>query len=899
MSEPKWMRAFRLWSHGERDVDDEFAFHFRMRVEQFIGQGYSRDAAERAARERFGEVDDVRARLVSLGTRRRRRRDWRDRIDGLLHDFVVSARSLRREPLFTVGAVLTLALGIGANATMFGVIDRLMLRGPAHVVNAAEVNRVFISRKGRSGAMLTTAVLNYASYTALRDNARSFVAVAAYGPPGDALYGPGGDARPVQQAFATWDLFPLLGVRPLIGRFFTREEDSPPHGANVAVISEEMWRREMGGDADAIGKHITLNHASYTVIGVTPRGFTGPQRSRTDVWVPMSTQSVTTDWPTTWGATWLRVETRLAPGVTKEQAGEESTRILRAAYAGPNVNMRQLVVAVHPMSFDDSGVPSDVVNVSRWLMGVAVIVLLVTCANVANLLIARARRRRREVAVRLALGAGRRRLIQLLLAESLVIVAAGMVAALVLTVAGSRLMQATLLASVAWDGHAVDGRVFAFTAALAVVTCALVGLAPAIDATRVTLTGALKEGGGAGGGRRGRGRMLMTVLQSAMCVVLLVGAGLFTRSLSHARGVNLGFEAGRVIRSVPWFEFENLRGAARAEGKARAASTMLSVAQRVSALPWVEHAALTVGSPFGFGFGVRVRVPARDSLPALPGGGPFITAVTADYFAAVGTPLRSGRVFTSADRDGSTPVAIVNETMARTVWPGESALGKCLLVGDEEPVSCASVVGTVSDVHRNSLREPASMQYYIPFGQERGFGGTSLLVRPRGDAASAIPELKKALMAMPDLPYASAELIQAAIDPEYRPWQLGAAMFGVFGVLALIIAAVGLYSVIAYLVADRTRELGVRIALGASAGRIVREVVSGGAGIVSVGVALGLAIALVAGRFVEPLLFDVTPRDPIVFAAVATIVFTIGVFAAWWPARRASRVDPMVALRAD
>jgi predicted permease len=899
MKESKWLRAFRLWSNGDRDVDDEFAFHFRMRVEQYMEQGYSREAAERAARDRFGDVDDVRARLVTLDTRRRRRLDLRERIDGLLHDFVVSARSLRREPLFATGAVLTLALGIGANATMFGVIDRLMLRGPAYVVNASEVNQIFISHKARSGNTITSATINYASYTALRDNAHSFAAVAAYAAPSTGLYGSGSEARPIREAFATWDLFPLLGVHPLVGRFFTRAEDVPPHGASVAVISEEMWQRDMGGAADVIGKRITVSNQSYTIIGVAPRGFTGPQRLRADVWLPMSTQAPTPDWPTTWRATWLNVEARLAPGVTRERAGDEATRILRGAYTGKNETLSQLVAAVHPLSYDDSGVPSAVVNVSRWLMGVAVIVLLVTCANVANLLVARARRRRREVAVRLALGAGRWRLVQLLLAESLVIVVAGMAAALVLTVAGSRLMRVTLLASVAWDGQAVDARVFVFTAAIGVVTCALVSLAPALEATRVTLTGALQEGIGAGGGRRGRGRMLMTALQAAMCVVLLVGAGLFTRSLARARSVNLGFEAGRVIRADPSFPFENLRGPARDEGKRRATQTMQSVVQRLAALPWVEHAALTIGSPFGFGFGVRVRVPGLDSLPALPGGGPYITAVTADYFAAVGTPLRSGRVFTSADRDGSTPVAIVNETMARTLWPGQSPLGKCLLIGESDSVPCASIVGVVSDVHRMGLREPASMQYYIPFGQERDFGGTSLLVRPRGDAESAIPQLKKTLIAMPDMPYTRAELIQAAIDPSYRPWQLGAAMFGVFGILALIIAAVGLYSVIAYLVADRTRELGVRIALGASSGRIVREVVSGGAGIVSIGIAAGLGTALAAGRFVEPLLFDETPRDPTVIIVVAAIVFAIGVFAAWWPARRASRVDPMVALRYD
>jgi len=383
-----------------------------------------------------------------------------------------------------------------------------------------------------------------------------------------------------------------------------------------------------------------------------------------------------------------------------------------------------------------------------------------------------------------------------------------------------------------------------------------------------------------------------------MCVVLLVGAGLFTRSLSRARGVDLGFQAGRVIRATPRFDYESLRGAARTEGKALAMQTLATAATRLSALPWVEHTAITVGSPFGYGFGVSLKVPGRDSIPALEGGSPSITAVTGDYFAVVGTPLRSGRVFTTADRDGSAAVVIVNETMARVLWPGESALGKCLLIGDEPP-ACATVVGIVGDVHRSSLREPPSMQYYIPFGQERGFGGAVLLVRPRGDAESSIAQLKKALIAMPDMPYASAELIQAAIDPQYRPWELGAAMFGVFGVLALLVAAVGLYSVIAYLVTDRTREIGVRIALGASAARIVREVVTSGAAVVTLGIALGLGVALLAGRFVEPLLFDVKPRDPTVIGFVAALVFAIGVFATWWPARRASRVDPMVALRAD
>jgi predicted permease len=900
MSDSSWRRLRRIVQPSVRqDVDDEMAFHFQMRVAQFMESGMSRADAERAARERFGDMHEVQTELVDIDSRRRRRLDLRERFDATLQDLTVSARSLRREPLFALGVILTIALGIGANATMFGVIDRLLVRGPALVADASRVNKLFITRKTASGKLRTSGNWNYLSYTALRDNARSFSAVAAYGQPGPALFGPGREARPVQQALATWDLFPLLGVRPLAGRFFTREEDSPPAGTNVAVIAEEMWRAEFGRDPMVLGKPMIINGASYTIVGVAPQGFTGPQRMRVDVWLPMTTRAPRPDWPTTWQATWLSVETRLAPGVTRERAGEEATRILREAYTGPNAGMRELVATLRPLSADENGQPSRVVSVARWLMGVAVIVLIVTCANVANLIVARGRRRRREVAVRLALGAGRWRVARLLFAETVILVGLGTAVGLLITVAGSRVMQATLLENVAWDGRAVDARVFAFTAGVALATALLIGLLPALDATGVRVTGALKETAGSGGGRRSRGRLALSALQAAMCVVLLAGAGLFARSLMHARGVRLGFEANRVVRANPWFDYEELRGPARADGKARAMLTLQSVAERFRAMGWVEHAAISVGSPFGFDFAVTVKVPGRDSIPALAGGGPYIAAVTSDYFATVGTPLRTGRLFTPADRDGSAPVAIINETMAATLWPGESALGKCLLIGDGDTVPCASVVGVVADVHRASLREPPSMQYYIPFGQERGFGGAVLMVRARSDADAAAPLVKRALLAMPDMPYTSADPIQAAIDPEYRPWQLGAAMFGVFGLLALIIAVVGLYSVIAYLVSERTRELGVRIALGATSGRIVRGVVLGGALVLGLGIAAGTVVVLATGRYVEPLLFDVKAHDPTVLGAVGSLVLAIGLFASWWPARRASRVDPVIALRAD
>ncbi|MGH7619548.1 MAG: ADOP family duplicated permease, partial [Gemmatimonadaceae bacterium] len=781
---------------------------------------------------------------------------------------------------------------------MFGIIDRLMLRGPTHVVDARSVNRLYLTTPGRTGPT-TESTTGYVTYAVLRDRAKSFSGVAAYQPAGTGRYGVGARARPILEAYATWDFFQTLGVRPVIGRFFGRDEDRPPLGANVAVISEELWESEFGGVESILGHRITLGDASFTIVGVAPRGFTDPDLSRADIWLPMSLVNPVSEWPTSYRAQWLRVVARLAPGASAAAAGDEATRLLRDAYTGTDTSYRRLTASVRPLWYSRTGAPSLVANVSRWLMGVAVIVLLVTCANVANLLIARTRRRRREIVVRLALGAGWARLARLLLVETMLVVLGGACAAIGVAWVGGRVMRATLLSNVAWNDSGVDARVFAFTFALAVITGLATGLAPALDAARANVTGALKAGAGDGGGQRARGRVALSVLQASLCVVLLIGAGLFVESLARSRSVDLGIQASHVLRAYPSYSLGRLVGDERAQAKARITATFALAADRLRTMPWVEDAALAVGSPFGFGFGgLKLEIPGRDSLPESMVAEASISAVSAGYFATVGTPLRAGRVFTAADREGSAPVVIVNETMAKRLWPGETALGKCLMIGDP-PVPCSTVVGVVADVHRNRLREAAEPQYYVPLGQETQIGGTAILIRPRGDAEAAVAKLRQTLLALPDFPYTRIEVIQSVIDPQFRPWQLGATMFGVFGVLALVIAGVGLYSVIAYLVTERTRELGVRIALGATGGRILREVVVNGIGVTAAGIVIGILVALFAGRFIEPLLFDVKASDPLVISVVGAVVLLIGVVAVWRPAMRAARVDPMVALRAE
>ncbi|HTE48184.1 MAG TPA: ADOP family duplicated permease, partial [Gemmatimonadaceae bacterium] len=909
MSDSLWRRSRRIWRRTvQDDVDDEVRFHVQMRVEQFMAGGMSRSDAERAAQEQFGDEAQVRSTLIDIGEQGRRRQDWRERFDSLRQDIVVSLRSLGREPLFTAGVIATLALGIGANATMFGVIDRLMLRGPEHVVDARRVDRLYLTTNAGASGVRTESFVGWVTYATLRDRATSFAGVAAYSTNEIALLTTGNQKREIPAARATWDLFPMLGVKPVMGRFYDVTEDRPPRGEQVVVIGEDFWQSEFGGDTHIVGRRITLGDSPYTVVGVAPNGFTGPERVRADVWFPMSLTNPTPDWPTTYRAQWLRVVARLKPGVTTERAGAEATRVLRAAYDGDRPAMRQLVASLRPLWYGGGGAAPPVVSVSRWLMGVAVVVLLITCANVANLFVARTRRRRREIAVRLALGVGRLRLVRLLLTETMLVVFAGAFAAVMVAWMGGGLMRATLLSNVAWSAGAIDQRVFGFTLIVAVAVGLLVGLAPALEATRVNLTGSLKTGDREGGGRRGTGRAALSMVQAALSVVLLIGAGLFVQSLSRVRSVNLGFQPARVIRAQPRFAPSATEGK---DARAVRAQGYQDALYRLQTLPWVEHAAISIGSPYGNGFTIDVTIPGRDSLMLVNGERAKVSAVSGDYFATLGMAVRRGRSFTSSDHSGTSLVAIVGETMAKAVWPGEDPIGKCLIIGDAKPrvklvdghvvtqpaaspPTCSSVVGVVGDVHRGSVREPATMQYYIPLGQEVGFGGSELVVRPRGSVADGMLALQHAMAAMPEFSYTRIATIQTAIDPEFRPWQLGAAMFGVFGVLALVIASVGLYSVIAYLVADRTRELGVRLALGATSGRIVREVVSRGVATTAGGVVVGVAIAIVAGRFVQPLLFDVSARSPVIFGAVAALVIGIGVVASWAPARRASRVDPVI-----
>ncbi len=825
--------------------------------------------------------------------------------DALAQDLRHAWRTAAAEKGLSAVVVAVLALGIGANAAMFGIVDRLLLSGPDHVREPERVRRVDFTVNVPGMGPFTGTDFGYVTYALLRDHARSFDGVAAYSysPESRLTVGHGEDAEQIVPAEATWDLFPLLGVRPHLGRFFDRTEDTPG-GSPVVVLGDGWWRRRFGADPGVLGRTITIGGHPYTVIGVAPHGFTGVDLGPVDAWLPMEPRSarITDDWRTAWCCQWLHVVARLAPGVSPERAGAEATRLFRHAYTGGEPPFEQARLALTPLSYDERGHEALEVTVSRWLLGVSLVVLLIAAANVANLLLARALRRRREVAVRLALGISRGRLVRRVLTHSLLLATAGGAAALAVVPLISGLVRATLLTNVEWTAPPVDGRIALVTVGLALAVGLVTGLVPALKTGRRDLTAPLRGGEAAGGRGASRLRNALAVAQATFSVVLLVGAGLFVRSFAAAETANLGIEPGRVLRvDASWLRSDERWSPDLAERRRARSERFYSAAlERARTLPGVTHGAIAVGTPFGNSFQVKLRVPGLAELPRLPGGGPYIQAVSPGYFATVGLALLKGRAFAPADRRGSEPVAIVNRTMARTLWPGADPLGECLRVGPGEAPPCTRVVGVVADAHRRRLREAAAMQYYVPFGQEEGFAGSSLLVRMAGEPGAMIEPLRKALLQLdPSLLWLDVARLDEHLAPQLRPWRLGAALMGVFGALALVIAVVGLYSLLAHMVASRRHELGVRAALGAGRAQVLGVVLRHGLGVAGLGLALGVLVSIVAAGHLGDLLFATSPHDPLVYGGVVGVLLAAAALACLIPGRRAARVDPATVLRSE
>jgi predicted permease len=881
------------------DVEDEIRFHIESRVDDLVARGLdARGAREQAERE-FGDRA-VSARELTRVDRRRLGREQRGEVvASIIQDLKYAWRGLVRRPAATAVTLFALTVGIGANAVMFGVVDQLMLRPPAGVTAPAGVRRVYY-RSMFAGKTYISPVTAYRAITALRRGVPSFTDVAGFFRT-SLTFGHGALAESVDVQLVSGNYFRLLGVRSQLGRLFTDEEDSPRAGVPVAIVSDGFWRGALGGERDAIGRRIELGGRPYTVIGVAPEGFSGIDREKIDLWIPIASAASELIGPNWYDAAenfWVQAVARLRDGVTATVATEQAAAAYRAdhqAWGQGYSNDTSATAVLGPLigTRTPEGVSAES-KVSLWLMGVSVIVLFIACANVANLLIARTFDRRREIAVRLAMGVNRGRLARQLLTESALLAAIAAAAALVFALWGARVIERVLLPGIVWDGGPLDARVLGFTLVAMVMCVLLCGLAPAVHGARQDVANALKGSSRQISGGRGGARAALLVTQAALSVLLLVGAGLFVKSLRNVEHRDVGITLDKVLLVSMDLEEKSF-------GPTVVREVFASAVERVRAIPGVEHAvAVASAVPLRSATAVGIKVPGLDRRPSLAGGGPYLGIVPGEFFATTGAKLVAGREFTASESRAPSRVAIVNQLVANAYWPGRNPIGAWVPLGRDS--ACTTIVGVVQPVMLFSVVNDDRAMVYVP-PSHPFFAATApaaILVRTSADPDLIAPLVRHEIQSLsPNMPYVEAASFADLVAPQLRPWRLGATMFTLFGAIALAIAAIGLYSVLAYWVSQRQHEIGVRMALGARRSDIVRLVGLQASRAVMAGLALGAIVAALSSRWVGSMLYATSPRDPSVYAAAAVVLGVAALVACVIPARRSAAVDPAIALRAD
>ena len=813
----------------------------------------------------------------------------------MLHDLRQALRAVLRARGFTLAAAATLAVGIGAVTTLTSVLDMLLLRPPAGVEEPGRVTRMLFHHRNPQFGEWTNSSVSYPDFTDL-GAAKSFVVVSAQYTTGASM-GRGAEAKPVAVAAVTGEFFPLLGTRPLLGRLLGRDDDRPDAGIPVAVLSERLWRTRFGADPAILGRTFPLDDQTYTVVGVAPPAFDAGDYNAPDLWVPFTpiARRMQGDdaYRTDRGWYFISLMGRLAPGVTPEQATAEATALIRAGRADSTVANGFQDVRLAPVLEAAGPDFGDTADLARWLAAMSLLVLLIACANVANLMLARGLTRARELAVRKALGAGQGRLVrQLFLEGVLVSFLAGGLGVLAASWGGG-LLRGYVLPEALAERFSADARVFAIALGATLLAALVSSLIPAVQVTRSDLTPVLKEGGRGSGFRRSRLRSGLVVAQVALSVLLVVGAGLFLRSLRNLLAIDIGYDREHIIlvdADPASAGFTGMQTGAAFEAMAAAAR----------AHPGVASAAINNGEPFGWSLAERFRIAGRDSLPRMSSGGPYIQRTTGDYFATMGLRLVRGRGFTDADRRPHPTVAVIGATMARRFFADQDPIGQCLLLGRDE-TECTVITGVAEDGVRYSPREEPQAIYYVPLPPTSpSTSHLTLFLRTRGPARELAADLRPLLQtAVPDLPYVRARSLEEVLEPRYQSARLGATLFGLYAAVALLLAGLGLYSVLAYAVRGRTHELGIRLALGAAPGSLVQMVVGDGVRLTVLGAALGIAGALAAGRALASQLYGVPAWDPLTIGLATLTVLAAAIGASLLPARRAAAVDPATALRAD
>jgi len=789
-------------------------------------------------------------------------------------------RTLRKSPGFAAVAMLTLALGVGANSAIFTLIDAVLLRPlpfaqPDRLVLVWEDTNMF-GVKDSPAAM--------GNYVEWRAGNHVFERMGALEEPSYRLTGVG-EPLVIHGSIVTASLFPTLGVQPALGRAF-REDEDQPGTAKTAILSDGLWRRLFAADPGAVGNSIILNDATYTIVGVMPARFRFPSHD-TEVWAPIGTRYQASDF-TNRGRHNLMVVARLAAGATIERANQEIGAICqRLAQQYPETN-RNVGAFVAPMRDHFVGESRSLLAV---LCGAVGFVLLIACVNIANLLLARAVNRRHEIAIRTAMGAGRRHLVRQLLTEALVLASAGGACGLALAYWSLRFLDKLVPKGISgMTALALDGRVLGFTLAVSLATGVVFGLLPAFQTMRVDLHEALTQGGGrrVAGGTGRRMQQALVISEVALAFVLTAGAGLMIRTFVLLRGVDPGFRTQNILTvrtSMPSRLYQD---------DTKREAFFNEALRRVEALPGVVSAGFTNGVPIAFkgwvnGFTIEDR-------PVL-GAGQFSNSnfrlVTPGYLATLGIPLRKGRAIEARDRPGAPYVTLVNEAFERKFWPGGNALGKRLRFGSGQP--WVTIVGVIGDIRQSGLDALPRAEMYLPAAQVPD-PADWLAVRTSGDPSRLAAAVRRELRAVDrDLPISDLSTMDEILDREVFDRRVQMLLLAVFAGVAVILASVGIYGVLAYMVAQRTHEIGIRMALGARPWDVLLTVAGQGLALSGVGVLVGAAGALAVTRVLSKLLFGVAATDPATFLSVAGLLLVVAALAAWLPARRATKVDPIQA----
>ncbi len=878
----------------EREIADELRAHIELQTRRYIAEGMSEAEARTAARIRFGDVERVRAECKDIRDDMEARMSRAELGQELRMDAAFAVRTLRRAPLFTTVAVATIALAVGANTAIFSVLNAVLLHSLPYR-HAARVEMIWNSYSRTTASYTAVAVPEYFD---LKTQLRAHDAIAAVRLQPSALLGDGGDPERVNAYVVSPNIFDLLGAKPALGRSFGGD-DGAPSATRVIVLSHALWMRRFGGDPSVIGKTVNLAGFVRTVVGVMPEDVRFPDapldflRERADLWIPTTWDNLRGD---ARGNQIIGVVARRASGVSDARAKAD----LDAAAAQWRVDYPQRYASENAKDWSLASVPlRDQMfgSVRRSLVVIAVavgFVLLIACVNVANLMLARGATRQKELAIRLALGAGRMRLIRQLMTESGVLAVVGGLLGLLLAWLGVRVLVrlgADELPRIA--GTSIDGTVLLFSLALSVVTGLVVGVVPALqqssDGAREGLN--VKAVGIAGRARGGeRLRLVLVAAQVAMALVVLVGAGLLGRTFIALQRVRPGFSADNVL------SVQLTLGRPKYDSAYKLVNFYQQLLAKSSTAPGVLH--VSGGDPLpmsGDGWSGSYQVNGEPSGPNDPIPHAEYAVSLPGFFQTLGIPLRSGRDFEPTDTRDAPRVVIVDELLAKRHWPGQNPIGKEINSGGS--ASWWRVVGVVGHVYRAGPQSEGEPQLYLPYAQNAQTT-LSIVARGNGPASALVQPLRSAIRALdPDLPIARVRPLSDLVSSATARQRFNATLLGIFALTALFLASVGLYGVMAYVVSQRTREIGIRMALGGQPSSIRWSVLRQGLFVSFAGLAIGLLLSMLTSRAISGLLFGVQPLDLPTYLTIAGLLLAVAVLASYGPARRATRVDPLLALR--